>query len=106
MASYMDDDMVCSAWQHAAARKGGRGVTNHVEQKAFGNHMVVLHRHIRNTCVMAIDPSYWAVGFLDGPFVEQYAKREDGTNRHMAAEWCLISRNEAASAIVDALATP
>lgn len=73
---------------------------------SFGNHMIVLHRHVRNTCVLAIDPSYWAVGFLDGPFVEQYAKREDGTNRHMAAEWTLISRNQAASAIVDALATP
>lgn len=73
---------------------------------SFGNHAIVLHRHIRNTCVMAIDPSYWAVAFLDAPFVEPYAKTSDGEKRHMAAEFTLISRNEKASAIVDALATP
>ena len=73
---------------------------------SFGNHMIVLHRHVRNTCVLCIDPSYWSVAFLDAPFVEPYAKTSDGEKRHMAAEFCLVSRNEAASAIVDALSTP
>lgn len=73
---------------------------------SFGSHMIILHRHVRNTCVLCIDPSYWAVAFLDPPFVEPYAKTSDGEKRHMAAEFCLVSRNQAASAIVDALATP
>ena len=73
---------------------------------SFGNHTVVLHRHVRNTCVLCIDPSYWSVGFLDGPFVEPYAKTSDGEKRHMAAEFTLISRNQAASSIVDSLTTP
>jgi uncharacterized protein DUF5309 len=73
---------------------------------SFGNHRIVLHRHVRNTCVMAIDPSYWAVAFLDAPFVEPYAKTADGEKRHMAAEWTLVSRNQAASAIVDSISTP
>jgi hypothetical protein len=73
---------------------------------SFGNHTIILHRHVRNTCVLCIDPSYWAVAFLDPPFVEPYAKTSDGEKRHMAAEFCLVSRNQSASAIVDALATP
>lgn len=67
---------------------------------SFGNHQIVLHRYVRSSIIMAIDPTYWAVAFLDRPFVEPYAKTSDGEKRHMAAEFCLVSRNEKASAKV------
>ena len=67
---------------------------------SFGNHQIVLHRYVRASIVMCVDPDYWAVAFLDRPFVEPYAKTSDGEKRHMAAEFCLVSRNEKASAKV------
>ena len=67
---------------------------------SFGNHQIVLHRHVRTSIVMAIDPSYWAVAFLDRPFVEPRAKVQDGQSRYMAAEFCLVARNEKANAKV------
>lgn len=67
---------------------------------SYGNHSIVLHRHVRDSVVLAIDPEYWAVAFLDRPFVEPYAKTSDGEKRHMAAEFTLVCRNEKASAKV------
>ena len=71
----------------------------------FGSpHTVVLHRYIRSSVVLAIDPEYWAVGFLRKPFVETLAKTGDGEKRQMLCEHTLISRNEKASAKVVAIA--
>lgn len=67
---------------------------------SFGNHSIILHRHVRSSVVLCIDPEYWAIAFLDRPFVESYAKTSDAEKRHMAAEFCLVSRNEKASAKV------
>lgn len=67
---------------------------------SFGNHMIQLHRHVRSSVVLCIDPNYWAVAFFDRPFVEPYAKTSDGEKRHMAAEFCLVSRNEKANSKV------
>ena len=69
----------------------------------FGNHKLILHKFVRTSAVLCIDPSYWAIAFLDRPFVEPYAKTSDGEKRHIAAEWALVSRNEAANGIVDSI---
>lgn len=67
---------------------------------SYGNHSIVLHRHIRDSVVLCVDPEYWAVAFFERPFVEPYAKTSDGEKRHMAAEFTLVCRNEKASAKV------
>lgn len=69
-----------------------------------GEHMIKLHRHVRASVVLAIDPEYWAVAYLRKPFSEEMAKTSDGVNRSMRAEFTLVSRNAAASAKVVACA--
>lgn len=66
-------------------------------RSSYGNHTLVLHRHVRATVVLGIDPDYWAIAFLRNPFMEQLAKTGDGTKYHMVTEWTLVSRNEKAS---------
>lgn len=67
---------------------------------SFGRHTVRLHRHVRSSVVLCLDPDMWAVSFIDKPFMEELAKTGDGKKYHMVAEWGLVSRNEAASAKV------
>jgi len=66
----------------------------------FGTHNFILHRHVRASTVLCLDPEYWAVGMLDAPFMEQLAKTGDGTKHMLAAEYTLVSRNHSASAKV------
>ena len=66
--------------------------------------MVVLSRYIRSSVVMCIDPDYWAVAFLRRPFMEQLAKTGDAEKWEMLSEYCLVSRNYAASSKVVACA--
>jgi len=47
---------------------------------------------------MCIDPDYWAVAYLRPPFMEQLAKTGDGFKYILLAEYCLVSRNQKASA--------
>jgi hypothetical protein len=68
-----------------------------------GNHTVVLHRHVRASVVLAIDPSYWALGFIRRPQFIDIAKTGDSDKRLALADWTLISRNEKASAKAVAL---
>jgi hypothetical protein len=71
---------------------------------SFGNHSIVLHRHVRSSVILCLDPEYWAIAFLEQPFVESYAKTSDGDKRHMAAEFTLVCRNEKANSKVVACA--
>jgi len=71
---------------------------------SVGVHTVVLHRHIRASVVLGIDPDYWALAFLRTPFMEELAKTGDGTKYHIVGEWTLVCRNERASSKVVALA--
>jgi hypothetical protein len=71
----------------------------------FGSpHVVTLSRYVRSSVVLCIDPNFWAIGQLRAPFMEPLAKTGDGEKRQMIAEFCLISRNEKASAKVVACA--
>ena len=70
---------------------------------SYGTHKVVLHRHVRTSVVLCVDPEYWSISFLDRPTVQQMAKTADGNKYMMITEFCLVSRNQAASAKVVAL---
>ena len=69
-----------------------------------GIHQIVLHRHVRASVVLCIDPSMWAVAFLRSPFSEEMAKTSDGHKRAMRAELTLVCRNHNANAKVAACA--
>jgi hypothetical protein len=71
---------------------------------SYGTHKIVLHRHMRNSVVMCIDPSYWAISFLRRPFKEKLAKTGDGDKHMILAEWGLVCRNPDANAKVAACA--
>jgi hypothetical protein len=66
----------------------------------FGRHTVMLHRYMRSSVVLCIDPEYWAVAFIRKPFVETLAKTGDAEKRQMLTDFCLVSRNAAASSKV------
>lgn len=70
----------------------------------FGRHQVILHRYMRSSVVLCIDPDFWAVAFLRRPFREELAKTGDGTKHQMLAEYGLIARNWRSSAKVVASA--
>lgn len=70
----------------------------------YGRHTITLHRHVRASVVLCIDPEYWAIAMLDAPFMEQMAKTSDGEKRALRAEFTLVSRNHAANAKVVACA--
>lgn len=69
-----------------------------------GIHMLRLHRHVRSSVVLMIDPEYWSLAFLRQPFVENMAKTSDGVATSMRAEFTLVSRNANSSAKVQACA--
>lgn len=70
----------------------------------YGVHELVLHRHVRSSVVLCLDPDMWAVAFLRAPFSEEMAKTSDGTKKAMRAEFTLVSRNASANAKVVACA--
>lgn len=70
----------------------------------WGNHTVVLHRHVRSSVVLILDPEYWAVAFLRSPFMEELAKTGDGEKRQLLAEFTLVARNPDSSSKVAACA--
>jgi hypothetical protein len=70
----------------------------------WGNHTVVLHRHVRSSVVLILDPEYWSVAFLRTPFMEELAKTGDGEKRQLLSEFTLVARNPDASAKVAACA--
>jgi hypothetical protein len=70
----------------------------------FGNHTLMLHRYMRTSVVLCLDPDYWAVRYLR-PFTKrELAKTGDGTKHQIIGEACLVARNWRASSKVVALA--
>lgn len=67
---------------------------------SYGRHQIVLHRHVRSSVVLAIDPEYWSIGFIRRPFMETVAKTGDAEKRAILTDFTLVSRNEKASAKV------
>ena len=60
---------------------------------SFGQHQVIMHRYMRTSVVLCLDPDFWAVAFLRRPFREELAKTGDGTKHQMLAEYGLVARN-------------
>jgi hypothetical protein len=71
---------------------------------SYGTHKLVLHRHMRSSVVMCVDPSYWAISFLRRPFKEKLAKTGDGEKHMILAEWGVVCRNPDAQSKVQACA--
>lgn len=70
----------------------------------YGYHKVILHRHVRASVILCLDPDYWALAFLRKPFIEDLAKTGDGFKKALRMEATLVSRNQLASAKVAACA--
>jgi hypothetical protein len=67
---------------------------------SYGRHTVRLHRHVRSSVVLCLDPDMWAVSFVDKPMMEKLAKTGDGDKYMLITEFGLVCRHEAASAKV------
>ncbi len=59
----------------------------------FGRHQVILHRYMRTSVVLCIDPDLWAVAYLDRPFKQELAQTGDGKKTLLLSEFGLVSRN-------------
>ena len=62
---------------------------------SFGRHTVRMHRHVRGSIVLCLDPDLWAVSFIDRPFIEPLAQTGDARKSMVLSEWGLVCRNEA-----------
>lgn len=71
---------------------------------SFGRHTVRMHRHVRSSVALCLDPDMWSVSFIDRPFMEPLAKTGDANKVMLLSEFGLVSRNHAASAKVVAAA--
>lgn len=65
----------------------------------FGRHSVVLHRYMRQSVVLAIDPKFWAVSFLRRPFMGPLADTGDARKRLLLAEFGLVARAPGTAAL-------
>ncbi len=66
----------------------------------YGIHTVLLHRYMRTSVVLCLDPDYWATAFLRRPKMEELAKTGDGEKRQIITEFTLVARNPNSSAKV------
>ena len=71
----------------------------------WGRHTIQLSRYLRTnpSVLLAIDPEYWATGWLRRPKMVPLAKTGDGEKRMIIAEWTLIARNPDSSGKVFSL---
>lgn len=71
---------------------------------SFGVHKIVLHRHVRTSVCLCIDPAMWAVSTLRPFMMEPLAKTGDAEKRQLLFEGTLEARNWKANAKVVAIA--
>lgn len=69
----------------------------------YGRHTVVLHRYMRTSVLLCLDPNYWAIAFLRRPMARELARTGDGTKYQIITEATLVCRNQQASSKVVAL---
>lgn len=70
----------------------------------YGKHQVILHRYMRSSVVLCLDPDYWAVRYLRKPQKRKLAKTGDGEKYQIIQEAALVARNWKASSKVVAVA--
>lgn len=71
---------------------------------SFGRHTVRMHRHVRASVVLCLDPDLWAVSFIDRPFMQPLAQTGDAKKAMILSEFGLVARNEAGNSKVVACA--
>ena len=76
-----------------------------VYESDFGKHTVVANRFSRDRSALVLDMEYWGVAYLRRMGQWELAKTGDAEKRQLLAEYCLVSKNEAASGIVADLTT-
>lgn len=69
----------------------------------YGRHTVVLHRYMRSSVIICLDPNYWALAFLRRPMARELARTGDGTKYQIVTEATLVARNWQSSSKVVAL---
>jgi hypothetical protein len=70
----------------------------------YGVHRIVLHRHVRSTVALCLDPSLWAIATLRGWSSTPLAKTGDAAKRLINCEKTLVCRNPKGNAKVVAIA--
>ena len=70
----------------------------------FGRHQVILNRYGRDSVVLCLDPSMWAVRYLRKPLKRELARTGDGKKYQIITEWALVARNNLANSKIVALA--
>lgn len=70
----------------------------------FGRHQVILNRYGRDSVVLCIDPSFWAVRYLRKPLKRELARTGDARKYQIITEWALVARNWKANSKVVACA--
>lgn len=70
----------------------------------FGKHQVILHRYMRSSVVLCLDPDYWAMRYLRKTQKRKLAKTGDADKFQIINEWCLVARNWKANSKVVAVA--
>ena len=66
----------------------------------FGTLNIVPSRFVDTAAVLVLDPEYWEVSFLRPIQQEKLAKTGDSDKGHILAEYTLVARNPASSAII------
>lgn len=66
----------------------------------YGTHQVILHRYMRTSVILCLDPDYWAIAQLRGFQKRQLAKTGDGEKYQVIWEGGLEARNWRASSKV------
>ena len=71
----------------------------------FGQVKIVPSRFSRERTVTVLDPNFWEVAYLRPFKTEELAKTGDASKHHLLVEYTLVSKNEAASAVIADLAS-
>lgn len=70
----------------------------------YGDHMIKLHRHVRSSVVLVLDPDFWAIAQLRAPQQLNLAPTGDAEKVSMLMEFTLVARNHLANSKVAACA--
>ena len=54
---------------------------------------MILHRYMRSSVVLCLDPDYWAIRYLRGTQKRKLAKTGDADKYQIINEWALVARN-------------
>lgn len=71
----------------------------------FGTHQIVANRFSRDRSALFLDMDYWGVAYLRPFQTKPLAKTGDSDRVQLLSEYCLVSKNEAASGIAADLTT-